>query len=81
MIDATQQNSANSSGSDLEEDQALQCHFAVAQALRMAYERNRQAERYHLRGALRAARYEATQLAQFLHAAQQQLLALESMHN
>jgi hypothetical protein len=81
MNDETAQNSAKPSVTDNEEDQVLQCHFAVAQALRLAYERNRQAERYHLRGALSAARYEANQLAQFLHAAQQQLLALESMHN
>ncbi len=81
MIDETTKNSANPSVIDTEEDQVLQCHFAVGQALRMAYERNRQAERYHQRGALRAARYEATQLAQFLSAAQQQLRALEYMQN
>jgi|694.fasta_scaffold70579_3 hypothetical protein len=81
MTVETAHNSTNPSVTDNEEDQVLQCHFAVAQALRLAYERNRQAERYHLRGALSAARYEANQLAQFLSAAQQQLLALESMHN
>ena len=51
---------------------------ALAQALRLAYERNRQAERYHLRGAVRAARHEATQLALHLGAAQQQLQALRN---
>jgi len=57
-------------------DATLQCHHALAQALRLAYERNRQAERYHLRGAVRAARHEAAQLALHLGAAQQQLQAL-----
>lgn len=57
-------------------EDALQCHAALAQALRLAYERNRQAERYHLRGAVRAARHEAAELARQLGAAQQQLQAL-----
>lgn len=57
-------------------DATLECHHALAQALRLAYERNRQAERYHLRGAVRAARHEAAQLALHLGAAQQQLQAL-----
>lgn len=57
-------------------DEALQCHHALAQALRLAYERNRQSERYHQRGAVRAARHEAAQLALYLGMAQQQLQAL-----
>lgn len=61
---------------DDEADEALYHHQALAQALRLAYDHNRQAERYHLRGAVRAARHEATQLALHLGAAQQQLQAL-----
>lgn len=57
-------------------DEALQCHHALAQALRQAYERNRQAERYHQRGAVRAARHEAAQLALYLGMAEQHLQAL-----
>ena len=61
---------------DQDHDDALQCHAALAQALRLAYERNRQAERYHQRGAVRAARHEAAELARQLGAAQQHLQAL-----
>jgi hypothetical protein len=63
---------------DDEQDPALLCHQALAQALRLAYERNRQAERYYQRGAVRAARHETAQLARCLGAAQQQLQALRT---
>lgn len=63
-------------GTEDAEDLLLQTHHEVAEALRQAYQLNKQAERYHLRGAGAAALHQVQQAGRQVQRAQARLQRL-----